>query len=753
MADEWDQFPDAPGLSVGAGGDPWAQFPDAAPKTKPDVATDIVKGLGYGANEGMDATLNLIGAPVRAPVNFVSRQLGYGDVIPELQLFRRANVAPPETTAGRTAQAIGEVAGSSVAPSGALATAGRVAASSAPRLARAPEIIRGYATRPGRALATDAAAATGSGLGIAAARENDLGPVGEIGLGLAGGFLAPNALNVASRGVDAVQGTARYTNRLLARSRNPQMAADQDTVDALLKAGVSPQQLYNEFAPPTSSNLQGRGISQEKMAEVLSRQAQGEAIDDLAREIGVAPKTLSGYVQQWKRMNPTPRNIADATQDIANVGGAQPILRLGRAAYGIADDAQASQALTARQNDQYGRMVNIINRAGGNRDYDSTIQAIDDALGDQSKKAYGLAHQNEQPFDLSADIRRARKAAFESAGPLREKMEAAVDLFFEPVIGPDGRVASLGQPISDVKRYQAAREGLSQMIETSYHDNKPTTLTRKLTQLRRMFNATVRQANPLLAAADDQFSGAKSTQELLKRGDDLVTQLGAKQDEFFKLYKTLTPDQREIVRLGFLRKLANRAAKPQEGAAVANQFRSNEVRQTIRKLFIPDSPPKNMTDAQRKAFAARSKEIRKAGEDLIRGGTREATTTNTLNFITNRGNTQTAPWARDMEQMQQGAELVGDVATLNWLGVLRKTGRKLASQMGEETSRRVLDNITNTDPATVLSTLRRLAKEAKTAKERQAYVIALREFGRVGRRPGVDIGSFLTGNESPETEN
>ncbi len=703
---------------------------------QPDVAVDMAKGFSYGANEGIDATLNMVAAPIRAPINFVSRQLGYGDAIPELELARRANVAgPAETTAGRTAQAVGEVVGGSAAPTAGLLTAGKLAGRGA------TGILSSYANAPARAVALDATAATGAGLGMSYARENELGPVAEAGAGLVGGFIAPNALNVASRGVNAARGTYGYANRMLTRARNPELAADQDTVDAMLKAGVEPQQLYGQFAPPPSTNLQGRGVNQEKMAEIVSRAGQGEPISDLAREISVAPATLQGYLRQYKQMNPTPRNIADAVQDATNVGAAQPVLRLGRTAYGIANDAEAAGALTTRQNDQYGRSVGIINRAAKNRDYDSTIDAIDDALTTKSKQAYGQAHANAQPFDLLPTIKRYRQQAFESAGQIRENMEKAIDMFFEPVMGPDGKVAKLGQPISDVKRYQAAREGLDHMIETSYHDNKATTLTRKLVGLRKSINAVVRQANPDLAAADDQFSGAKTTQSLLKRGEDLNTRLGSKSDEFFKDYKSLNPEQKEVIRLGFLRSLANKASNPRDGAAVANQFQSPAVRATIRRLFSPDAAPKGATKAQLKQLSSRNKEIRILGEDLIKGLKGEATTTNTLNSITNRGNTQTAPWARDMEVAQQGAELVGDAMTLNWRGVLAKTGRKLATQIGEEQSKRILSNLTETDPSLVLSTLRRLAQQAKTTKERQAYVIALREFGRVGRRSAADFGT------------
>jgi hypothetical protein len=705
----------------------WETAPLAEPeKPAPDMAVDVAKGVGYGFNTGLDDMLNMIGAPIRAPINAASNALGYGEVIPELNAARRFNVAgPAETTAGRTAEAVGEVAGGSVIPSAGLLKAGQMAGKAA-----AP-IVAHYGAAPGAAIAADAGATLGAGLGVSAARENDLGPVAEVAAGLAGGYAGPNAVNLASRGVNAVQGAKGYTGRMMARARDPQLAADQDTVDAMLKSGVSPQQLYNEFAPAPSKNLQGRGVSQEKMAEVISRASQGEDVATLAKEVGVAPTTLQGYLRDFKAMNPTPRNIADAVTDQANVGGAQPVLRLGRAAYGIADDAQAAQAMTGRQNDQYGRVVGILNKAAKNRDYDATIGQIDEALGIKSKQAYGLAHQNEQPFDLKPVVKAYRDESFRSAGRIKEGLDEAIDMFFMPVMGPDGKVAKLGEPISDVPRYQAAREALDQMIQTSKHEGKATPLTRKLTQFRKAVNETVRKANPLLASADDQFSGAKSTQELIKRGEDLTTQLGSKQDEFFKSFKGMSPEQQEIVRMSFLRKLANQAARPQEGAAVANQFRSNAVKQTVAKLFAPH---KSLTTKQ-------NREILKLRDDLIRQMSQEATTTGTLNAITNRGNTQTAPWLKDMENMQQGADIVADAATLNWRGVLMKTAKKLSSQIGEEGAKRVLKNLTDTDPATVLETLQRLSKQAKTTGERRAYVIAMKEFAKVGRRPAAELGT------------
>ena len=214
--DPWAQFRDADAATT----DVWAQFKDApAQKPAPDIGTDMAKGLGYGANIGVDAGLNMIGGLVRGPVNAISGALGYGDVIPELQLARRLNKAPPETQPGRVMQAIGEVVGSSVLPAGGMAVAGRAMG------AAAPGILSSYAAAPARAVGIDAASSVGGGLGVAAARENDLGSVGEIGLGLAGGFLAPNAVNMAARTYGAADSALRYGNRAIQNARNPEQAA------------------------------------------------------------------------------------------------------------------------------------------------------------------------------------------------------------------------------------------------------------------------------------------------------------------------------------------------------------------------------------------------------------------------------------------------------------------------------------------------------------------------------------------------
>lgn len=777
------------------------QWVQQNPKTPPDLLGEATAPF-KGFNTGLDALINLPGTAgnlIASGVNYGARKLGYEQPLPDAP-FEPVKVATqfntdyvPQTAFGRYGETIGEVAGSSIIPEAGLMAK---AASLTPQAVKtaAPILQRTAAAGPVGTLKSSVAPTIGAGVGIQGARDFDLGPTGEMVAGLVGGFALPNIVNIGSRSLAVAKQAKDYAGKQFDRAGNPQLAADQDTVDALLKAGVEPERLFQEFSPTPSANLQSRGITNEKLADMVGRAVAKEPLDKIAKAYGISEATLRDYLKQHKAAHPTPRNVADVVQDITNVGSAQPVLRLGRTAFGIADEGNAAGALTGRQNDQYGRMVNIIRSAAKGRDYDATLTDLDETLGVKSRKAYALAHQNEQPFDLRQNLVAQREAARNSAGEIRDTLNKAVDLFFEPVAQPkrisameDVRmkemaeriakaeaaenpdpqrimqlrrrfdamrddaefnanakpeVVKIGKPIADVPRYQAAREALDQMIEASKNaQGKATPLTRKLTALRRSVNQTVRDANPYLAAADDQFSGAMSTQELLKRGEQLTTQLGSKTDDFFKDFDKLSPEQREIVRLAFLRKLENQAARPQEGAAVANQFRSNAVKQTIQRLFGPEKIKEGMTKEEIKALKARNKENVEVGNTLIKQGREEATTTGTLNYLTGRGNSPTAPWQRDMAVMEEGAQLVGDAMTLNWRGVLQKTGKKLANQIGERTSKEILDNLTNTAPEEVIPKIRRWVKLAKTAEDRRKYVLALKEFARAYRDRGVDIGT------------
>lgn len=730
------------------------------------VTEDVVNQVGQRLSGGLDATLNVIGSPVRVPINMASSALGYGEAIPPIELFSRANRGgeggfdEAKTTAGRFAGAIAEVAGGSVLPAGALIKAGQAV----PALAsRAQYLVNGVpggigrtifggvkriadraAQSPGTFAAMEGIGSAGAGTGIALAREDNAGPLAEFGAGLVGGLAAPLGFSALARTGGALKDAARYGGRMAARARDPQLAADQDTADALTKSGLTADQVRDELAPKLSSQLKARGLTDEDAADIVSRVAAKEPVADIAKDYGLHPTTVQNYAAKHREMTPTPRNIVDVTKDVAGEGASKPITRLGRAAFGLADDGETTQALTSRQETQGGRLNTIIKKAAGGRDYDAETARLDDELGAQAKQAYTIANQNAQPFNLRPALRQARRAAFESAGDIKTGLEKATDLFFEPLV-VGSRVRKVGQPISDMKRFQASREALDQMIETSFKDGKPTRLTRKLTQLRQSVNNVVRNANPDMAAADDMFSGAKSSQTVMKQGQELTTRLGAKTDDALKGFDKLNPDQRDLYRLSFLKKLDNMVANPRDGAGLANQFQSESVRKVIRRLFAGDQKlikaPKSAAEkAQNVAAARANSKTRAQGEELIKRIREEATTTKTLNEVTGRGQTITAPWGQDMGKMMAGAKAGADVLTGRWGAVLENLSSRLSYQIGEKQAKAIMQNLTETDPAKVLPMLNRLARQAKTTKERMEYVTAIRQMRRASPAPLIGAG-------------
>lgn len=698
------------------------------------VASDVVNQTGQGLNAGIDGLLNVISSPIRVPINAAASALGYGDeVIPPIELASRVNRNfqggrdEAQTTAGRFAGAIGEVAGGSVIPGAGLIKAGQTAAPAVIQGGNA--ISRGVqamanraAQRPGSFTAMEGVGALGAGTGIGLAREDNAGPWAELGAGLVGGLAAPFAFGATARTGGALRDAMKYGGNMVKRARDPQMAADQDVADALTKSGLTADDVRAELAPKLSPQLASRGLTDADAADIVSRVAAKEPAASIAKDYGIAESTVNSYAAKHREMTPTPRNIADVTRDLAGEGASKPVTRLGRAAFGLADDGETTQALYGRQDTQGGRLNTIVKKAAGGKDYDIETARLDDVLENQKNVAYGVAKKTEKPFDLTPSLRAARETAFKSAGNIKEQLEKAVDLFYEPEMqGATGTVRKLGRPIADLERFQNAREALDDMITASKTPLGETTkLTSRLGEFRKTVNNVMRNANPDMAKADDLFSGAKSSQAIMKQGQELTTRLGAKTDDALKGFDKLNPQQKELYRLSFLKKVDNMVANPRDGAGLANQFQSESVRKVIRRLFAPD---KNLDAKTNKAIRAR-------GEELIKRIREEATTTKTLNDVTGRGNSPTAPWQQDMGKMTAGIKAGADVITGRWGAVLENLSSRLTYQIGEKQAKAIMQNLTETDPSRVLPMLNRLARQAKTTKERMEYVTAIRKMRR-----------------------
>lgn len=171
-----------------------------------DAARDVAWQLPQGFNNTLDATIN-------APYNLIrggAGMLGYG--LPEAQpIFGQLNSGvEPEGMAGRMGRAVGEGLGASVIPSAgvyglAARTAAPLAANAGIAARTGNALLEGVRAAPAAAAGIDVAASAGSGVGVGVARENNLGPWGEMALGLVGGLtplvgaIGKNAMQLSPR--------------------------------------------------------------------------------------------------------------------------------------------------------------------------------------------------------------------------------------------------------------------------------------------------------------------------------------------------------------------------------------------------------------------------------------------------------------------------------------------------------------------------------------------------------------------------
>jgi hypothetical protein len=752
----------------------------------PDVATDMAKGFGYGANEGIDATLNMIGAPIRAPINYISEKLGYGEVIPELNAARQFNVAgPAETRGGKAMQAVGEVAGASALPAAGILQAGRMAGPAA------TGILGQAANAPGAAAGVEAASAAGAGAGVATARDMELGPTAELAAGLAGGFAAPNVANLAARTYGGVKSGANYMGRQVERARNPEQAAYRDIADQSIKAGVDLDEIAQQATPPRSANLESRGFTQDDLADIITRQLNGEAAEDVASSYAhlvdaqgrkFTADTARGYLQRYQDANPTPMNLVDLAKEQVGSGNAVPLANQARTDMAIADDPVAAQRLIERQRAQPGRTAEIIEQSSVNgRNFEDEIDRLTTTARQEERTAYEAAHADAKPIELRPAINAARRVAFGRKGEIADKLNEATDLFFAPVMkepqqspatalritklqekldAASAKGASpeqlakiqrdldtaieqdmftrtpkqqdVGQPINNIRQFMDARQELDQMIAVSKKDGKATPLTAVLTEFRKRINEAARRNNPKLIDADARFSENRSIERILARGTELGKKLTPQTRQALREFRSMTPTQQELTRVAFERQMADAALNVKRGNAAADQFGTEAFDKIIDALYPAAKSKKGPARTQEQKVFERGQKMRR---DLKREAISTETTRDALS------GSRTAPLADDMAEMMEGPRAAADALTGRWGRVLENLSNRLTRVIGQEAARRRVRILTETSPSEVIPMLRRLRDEARTARERQLMDVAIREFAKVGRRPGADAGA------------
>lgn len=607
----------------------------------------------------------------------------------------------------------------------------------------AAPIAQSFGSRVGRA------AAYGGGFGAASGFAQGEGGLINRGLsagaaGLTGAVVGPLisevVLPVGGRVAGAIGDAARYSRNALASVRNPERAAVRNVADRLVASGVDPAQLRQAVSPAASANLQARGITEEQMAELISRGLRGEPAAQIAADFGMSPQTVTRYVNLYRTNNPTPMNIIDLTKETVGEGASGPVWRLGRAANSLAGDdaAEASQALISRQETQPGRVSGIARQAVGGRDYESTLTAGRQRLSQEANQAYRQFYDEPSLFinqlgDLMDDplFRRANIAA---------QRQARID-----VIAQNQRAARTGgtqQPVPTVD--PGAEEFTPQMLDyiqrqlriASEGFASNPTAARHARNLREVFLDRIEGHYPTfqpIRQAYAQAQGEFGEDGALLAGRELTNRLGERTDEALRDFNMMTPAQQELFRLGFARKIQDDAANTQAGAAAANKYNTGAFREIVSRIFRGD------------------RDLQRQGEALVRNMRREAITTKTKNDVL--AGARTAELESDMGRQMETAKTAANALTGRFMQVLNDLSTRLTTQLGRRGATEVNRILTMTEPDQMLPMLNRLARAAATTRERNEYVVAIRALRRLNSdAASAGVGINAGRQTAPESE-
>jgi hypothetical protein len=487
-------------------------------------------------------------------------------------------------------------------------------------------------------------------------------------------------------------------------------------------AGIDPATVRAAVSPAASANLQGRGINDEAIADIVSRGLRGESAATIGADHGIAPGTVNRYVNSYRQSNPTPMNIIDVAKEAVGDGAAAPLTRLGRATYSLAGDesGEAAQRLTGRQETQSGRVHNVIQRSVAGGDFEATRAAGLQNMRDEAGQAYRQFYQEpdlatnqladlmEDPIFRSASVQAQWQARADAIA--RNQRAARTRAPQEPVpnVDPAKEVYS-PQELDNIQRQlRITSEGAASNPNNARHAGN----------LREVFLDRIEQHYPTFHDIRRNYAtaaGEFGEEGALEAGANLTARLGAPTREALRGFADMTPAQQQLFRVGFARKLMDDAANPQIGAAVANRFNTPAVRELVEALY-----------------PASDRALHAQGQRLLRDLRREAITTRTKNDV--MAGARTFELGSDAGRLTEGAKAAANVLTGRVNKLLEDLSTRLATQIGQRGAQHALDLLTQTDPAQLLQTLNRLAQASRTTQQRQAYVTAIRALRRTNSR-------------------
>ena len=526
--------------------------------------------------------------------------------------------------------------------------------------------------------AADTAARGGSGSDIA----ENAAYSGGIGAGIP---LAFGTLSGLGRAI-------RYAGRTVNEARTPVLGSDRDILEAMERAGVTPEQLQQAVVPEMSAALRRRNFTNAQIADFVRRGLSGESADVLGQEFGLGPDTVRRYLRLYRESNPTPMNVMDLTEEQAGAGRALALTREARAAQIISGHGESAQALIDRQLEQPGRIANALSGT----QYEGRLAGAQAALRARAEQLYGRFYQ-EPPLATNQLTDLLEDPTFRNAAELGRRRARAAAISRNEVAIREGRAP---EPVpsldTDAQLYEP--EVLDQTQRTlrlrSQSVSSPDEAAHAR-DLRNVFLARIERHYPSFAPIRQTYAEGMAEQNALQSGAELTTRLGGNTRDALTQFRAMTPEQQELFRLGFERKVTDMVMNPKDATAAASQFSTPAFREIVNEIYPP----------------ARA-------QNLIRLLNRENITTRTKNTIF--GNSNTAQTQQDIGVAMQNARAAANALSGRWGAVMNDWSTWLARQIGEQKATQTIRTLTNTNPAEMLQTLDRLIQQAGTDTERQA---------------------------------
>lgn len=752
------------------------------------IPGEIAAQLGQKFNRGIDTLFNI----PNFLVNAASGLAGYGQLIEPAQIATRFNAGgtwegeQPKTVYGRIAGAIGEQMGASAIPAAGLAMRGGAA------LARPFNYLRDYlAGSAGAGTAVEAVRESGGGPipQTVAALAGGISGAGAANALARTGRVASAAYNY---GRDMARG-ARAAPQ--AGPSGPYQSGLNKVADTLAEARVGPSQLERQVAPGVSWQLATRPknpLTQVDVNEIIAQRLEGRTAKAIAKDYDIDPGTVTRYVNAYREGNITPMSILDLAKEARGEGAAMPVTRLGKAAESLSQDSRAAANLTNRQLGQQGRAVDIVQQATSEAeltrrlaqtqaDFQAARPNPSAPMTASERTALKVA-QNRTRSEFESQRNQGREMEF-AREDLNRRVQAQAQanyarLHAQPDVIVDQDLARLlAQPLArrqwDNARMLAEADGVEiptyeeltrtfgirpkgglglqretgQPTAPAQYPAEPPPIqpgaivpVRALDYFQRALRLdaqrggteghalnTIRQR--LIDALDPQnptagqktlvpgfrqtmsaYRTGRAGDEAFALGEAMVAKASSPTRAALREFDNMTPEQKHLFRMGFARKLMDLVTGMNEGANAVAKFMNTGWRQTIRRVF-----PQEQADA------------------MIRGMRRENITTTTRNDIL-RGS-QTAEKTSDMVKLMSQAKAAADFVTGGPLRWMSNLADRLSYQIGERQSQEIIRILAETDPPQMLRTLNALAGRARTAAERQAYIIAAKEVRQSMRGP------------------